>query len=229
MTTSLNELFNISQNSKVLFIYPHPDDETFANANLISLLVTKKIKTKIVCLTKGEASTLRFGIGDNDLVAAREIEFRHVMEYLKVSNYEILDLPDGKLELLSNLDKLVAQIIVGYNPTHVITYEPDGIYGHPDHIALTKIVVSKKNISNYQLIYSTVSQKYKSSKDALAMAKEPSKIKPMKANTILYLSLIDYIHKLKAIRVYKSQFTMQSNLLQNLIKMLLLRYEYYCV
>ncbi|MEZ6255229.1 MAG: PIG-L family deacetylase [Patescibacteria group bacterium] len=155
----------INDKSRVLLVYPHPDDETYSNACLINRLVKANISLKVVCLTKGAKSTLQFGVDGGSLADVREQEFKNVMNYLNVEDYEIWDLEDGELEITQNLEQLVHDLINNYKPTHVGTFEPCGIYGHPDHIHLSKVITNLKNQHNFTLIYATVGNNFKPSTD----------------------------------------------------------------
>jgi len=218
---------SINANSKVLFIYPHPDDETYANGALIQRLTMNKVSTKCVCLTKGGASTLQYGIVGNNLEEIRQKEFISVMKYLNVSDYEILDLEDNNLTQNTNLAEIIKAQISSYSPTHVITYEPMGIYGHKDHIIVSKAVFDLQKDYKFVLLYSTVSPNYKPDKDSLAMAENPENIKPIKRNLVLYLTPVEIIEKLKALSLYKSQVSIKHNFIHNLVHVVYLAREYY--
>jgi LmbE family N-acetylglucosaminyl deacetylase len=104
---------------------------------------------------------------------------------------------------------MITSNIKDFNPHFVLTLEPDGIYGHPDHVALTKVVTTifKKTNSAFKLIYATVdSNYYQPSEGSRKMAKDPDSIKPLKPNLVLKLSLVDSYKKLKALRAHRSQF-----------------------
>ncbi|MCA9302132.1 PIG-L family deacetylase [Candidatus Nomurabacteria bacterium] len=226
MTSWLN-LLDISTNSKVLFVYPHPDDESYASANLIKHLVDSEIACKVVCLTKGDNSTLKFGVENENLSKVREKEFYDVMSFLGVRDYTLLNFTDGMLENDDALAQTLASQINEYKPSHVVTYEPCGVYGHPDHIVVSKIVTELQSEFNYIILYSTVSSRYKPSKDSLRMAKNPDEVVPIEANVVLTLSLGELIHKLKTLRMYKSQVSLKHNFIHNLMHLLYLKKEYY--
>jgi N-acetylglucosamine malate deacetylase 2 len=94
---SINRM-GFNKNTKVLFVYPHPDDETYCNANLIHKLINNGAKPFVLCLTKGGASTLTFSLKPNDVLTdVRKNEFETVMKFLGVSDYKICDQNDGNL------------------------------------------------------------------------------------------------------------------------------------
>lgn len=219
--------FNIDKNSKVLIVYPHPDDEAFSTGCFIMRLVKAKISLKVVCLTKGEASTLKNGVGDNQLSEVRACEFETVMIHLGVTNFEIRDFPDKALEVTPELNDFLQLSIDAYRPTHVVTYEPCGIYGHPDHIYVSKLLTDLSKRNTYKLIYSTVSEDFFVPQEALAMAHDPKSIKPLAPNSTIKLSPLEFIRKLKAISLYKSQMQPNTNILSTLKYLPMFFKEYY--
>lgn len=219
-------LLQIVAVSRVLFLYPHPDDETYANAALIKRLTQNNIETRVVSLTSGEASTLMFGVNEEPLSNIRANEFKIVMNFLGVSNYEILSFEDGNLEN-ENLSKITLDEINNFKPTHIVTYEPWGIYGHPDHVALSKTITELNQTNDFILVYSTVAESYKPSSDTLKMSKDPSLVDPIDPNVTLKLSLSEYINKIRALRMYSSQVNIKHNFLNNLRHMFYLTKEHY--
>lgn len=203
-TRTLTDL-GIHAESKVLFIMPHPDDEAVFVAGLLHQLRDNHIKTRVITMTRGEKTTLRYGLSPNaDIIVARKQELSHAFSALGVTDFSVLNFPDGKLEThATRIASLLKKEITRYKPTHVVTLEPDGIYGHPDHIALSRYtnMAVKKPV---KLVYVTVSPWY-----ILPGAKHMAKkkvIKPIAPDVKLTLGFSDMIAKLKAIRSHASQF-----------------------
>ena len=147
ITSRTIEPLKISPASRVLMFMPHPDDETILGAGLLQKLAAAHIPTRVISMTRGEKSTLRFGLKENEkLEDVREIELANTLTFLGISDFFAHSLPDGDLETSRRLSPIIEKEIKSYKPTHVITIEPDGVYGHPDHIALSKSVtqISKK-------------------------------------------------------------------------------------
>lgn len=198
----LNRL-NITKNSRVLLIYPHPDDESYFNAGLIQNLMKENIHTRVLCLTQGEASSLKYGVKNNDLANVRKKEFKFVMKYLKVSDHKILDLEDGNLDNNKSLSKIISDEINLFKPNIVVTFEPHGISGHIDHVVVSKIVTDLNKNYSFNLIYSTISINYKSS--LKKMDDVENYIKPIEPNVIFKLPLKEIFRKLVCLKKYKSQ------------------------
>ena len=227
MQTKDLQKLGITKASSVLLIYPHPDDETFANAGLIQELSEAGVKFKVMVLTKGEASTLYFGRYKGVLSDVREKEFDSVMQFLGVPSYEILGYKDKHLENELNLGDFLTQEVREFKATHIVTYEPCGIYGHPDHVYLSELLTSISKYTQTSLDYSTVPRSYKIPQAGLAMAKNPKLIKPLTPTVILPLSVKQYFKKLKAITLYESQYSNKSSLISGIEHLVLFTKEYY--
>lgn len=202
-THKLSDL-NIHEKSRVLFIMPHPDDESIFTGGLLHQLARHYITTRVLTMTVGEKSTLRYGLSPKaNLANVRREELSRAFEALGVYHFSILNFPDGSLEKQNQKIKLVLrEEIHNFTPTHVVSLEPDGIYGHPDHIALTSVIqaIVKKPL---MLLYTTVSPHYVLP-SASWMAKK--KITPISPDIKLNLSLKDTIAKLRGLRAHRSQF-----------------------
>jgi LmbE family N-acetylglucosaminyl deacetylase len=186
---------------------PHPDDESVFCAGLISRLVYKGHKVKVVTLTKGEKSTLRYGLSfGEDLADARTKEMNKAMKILGVESFRLYDVPDGEIKYKEkNVEEIIKTEVEESKPTYIITLEPSGIYGHPDHIALsdfvTRIVLQNQRSD---LVYATVGSKFKASAGARAMAE--AEIVPLEPNMYIKLSPKEILKKISALMAHRSQF-----------------------
>lgn len=205
ITTSKLIDLGIHAKSKVLVVMPHPDDETVFIGGLLNCLSQNHIQTRVLTMTKGEKSTLRHGVQPGqDLGVARKIELSNALHIFGVNNFNILDFPDGGLK---NKEKQICEVIKkcisSFYPTHVITLEPDGIYGHPDHVALS-LFVRKTVQKPTRLLYATISQHH-----ILPSAKhmaEKDKIVPILPDVKFSFPLSGSVAKLKALKAHSSQF-----------------------
>jgi len=191
--------------TKVLVLMPHPDDEAVFCSGLFQFLNRLNIPIKVIIFTKGEASALRFGLkAKQSLASARVKEQEKAFRILQIKNYTIANISDGDIESCEQKVKLIIQKEIStYKPTHLLTLEPDGIYGHPDHVALSKFTtqICKPPL---KLLYTTVCPNFILPR-AKHMAKI-SKIKPITPQFQLNLSFSDIIIKLKALNAHGSQF-----------------------
>ena len=125
----------------VLAVVAHPDDESFGLGATISAFVASGATVDVLCLTRGEASTLQ-GI-EGDLSRIREHELRSAGDALGVRSVDLRSLPDGGLHDLPEpvLDAEVRQSVAATRPDGIITFDTTGISGHPDHVAATHAAI----------------------------------------------------------------------------------------
>ena len=112
----------------------HPDDESFGLGAIISSLVDAGARVDVLCFTHGEASTLGAAVDLGDM-RARELE--EAARHLGVHRVRLLSFPDGHLSEVepSVLDALVEEH--GRDVDVMVSFEPSGVTGHPDHQAAT--------------------------------------------------------------------------------------------
>lgn len=124
----------------MLSVWAHPDDEAFGPAGLVRCLHDEGVRNVIITATRGEGGSS----GEPPLAARAELpalrtaELQAACEILGVDRLELWDYPDGGLDAV-NMTELRNRIIAVINaeqPHVVLTFGPDGIYGHPDHIAI---------------------------------------------------------------------------------------------
>lgn len=122
---------------RVLAVVAHPDDESFGLGATLSTFAAAGATVDVLCLTRGEASTLQ-GV-EGDLSQIREHELRSAADALGVRAVELRSLPDGGLGDLDDsvLDAEVDGAVAATRPDGVITFDTTGISGHPDHVAAT--------------------------------------------------------------------------------------------
>ena len=136
----------------VLFAFAHPDDETFGVAGTMALLRQRDVPITLICATRGEAGNISDAAlaTPDELGQVRERELRTAMDLVDVADVRLLDYRDSGMEgSADNLDPHclllapeedvaaeIAAIVRELTPAAVVTYGPDGVYGHPDHLAI---------------------------------------------------------------------------------------------
>ena len=122
-------------------ILAHPDDETFGTGGTLIRYASEGIDVHSLCLTEGEQGWA--GGEDAPLIqrehvgAARALELAEAGRRMGVRSTTCLKYPDGGLAGV-NADHVIKDIVRwlrAVRPDVVITWGPDGGYGHPDHIA----------------------------------------------------------------------------------------------
>jgi LmbE family N-acetylglucosaminyl deacetylase len=153
LTLKISSINRIKAN-KVLVIFPHADDEALSTGGFMSALSSRGTDLRWVIITKGEKGTPDGRI-DESLKTIRINESKKAAKVFKVSNLTQGDFPDGGLNSADKkLNEYITKIIDDFNPDLVITYDLSGLYGHPDHIAVSEIVTKVvKNKSKMKLWY----------------------------------------------------------------------------
>lgn len=131
---------------RLLGVFAHPDDETFCAGGTFAKYMAAGAEGMVVSATRGQAGQIRDARAATrqTLGEVREQELRLACAHLGVPHVEILDYVDGTLKDADRgaLIADVVSIIRAFRPDIVITFGPDGAYGHPDHIAISEATTS---------------------------------------------------------------------------------------
>lgn len=204
-TNTLSDL-GITHKSRILMVMPHPDDEAIFAGGFLHKLAKHHIPTRLITMSAGEKSTLRHKLHPSaDLAKERRGELAGAMKILRIFDYHVYNFPDGGMPMIKEkMSRTIAKEMRTYRPTHTVSLEPDGVYGHPDHIALSaaaKLAVKKP----VRLLYVTVAPHYTASTPSKNMAKKKT-IRPITPEIELRLSLRDAVAKVRSLWAHKSQF-----------------------
>jgi LmbE family N-acetylglucosaminyl deacetylase len=149
MTTERN-VVGVS-GKRVLAIYGHPDDEGQVTGTLAAFIAAGNTVT-LLCATRGEVGE----ISDPSLSTpetlwyTRELELRAAMAQIGLGDVRFLGYRDSGMDgTPENADPrclhqqpaevavpAVLAVMRDVRPDFVFTWQPDGGYGHPDHIAI---------------------------------------------------------------------------------------------
>ena len=128
---------------RLLCILAHPDDESLGLGGILAKYGAEGVETYLVTATRGEQGW--FGPreenpGPTELGKIREGELREAANVLGLREVNLLDYRDGELDKADQ--RLFTQKLVGHirriRPHVVVTFDHNGVYGHPDHIATTR-------------------------------------------------------------------------------------------
>ena len=138
----------------VLAVFAHPDDEGFGCGGTLAALVAGGHRVTLVCATNGDVGE----ISDPALAtletlgAVRQAELRAAMDVTGIEDVRFLNYRDSGMAGTSDNDnpdslfqappetvvEQVAAVIRELRPDIVITHDPTGGYGHPDHVTICK-------------------------------------------------------------------------------------------
>jgi LmbE family N-acetylglucosaminyl deacetylase len=139
----------------LMAVHAHPDDEAIQTGGVLALAAERGIDTILVTCTNGEMGDSPDGLKPesegHDTAATSEMrlrELRQACEALRIGRLELLGYRDsGMMGWPQNNDPeafwhvpleeataRVAELMERHRPEVVVTYDADGLYGHPDHI-----------------------------------------------------------------------------------------------
>jgi LmbE family N-acetylglucosaminyl deacetylase len=129
----------------VVAVVAHPDDESLIAGGTLALAARAGARTGVVSMTRGELGPTADPAIDTpeQLAAAREAELTAAGRMLGVGWVECLRYPDGELPWVDHATAAeeLASLIESPLPDVVLTFGPDGLYGHPDHSAAAEIAI----------------------------------------------------------------------------------------
>lgn len=127
---------------KVMFIFAHPDDESFSSAGTISKLTKQGVDVRLVTATRGEEG--QFGIPPvatkENIGEVREKELLCAAGILGISKVYFLPFHDSSLNKLpkGKISRKITPILKKEQPDVVITFNEEGGSLHPDHVQINK-------------------------------------------------------------------------------------------
>jgi LmbE family N-acetylglucosaminyl deacetylase len=150
---------NRAKHLTLMVVHAHPDDEAIGTGGILKKYSGQGIRTIVVLATKGEAGEIngriptakeKEGIVDlrmRELQCSCRILGVHRVHFLGYRDSGMAGTPENKLPgALASTDpgeatRLLVQIIRKERPHVLTTYNENGTYGHPDHIAVNQITV----------------------------------------------------------------------------------------
>lgn len=131
-----------TQTRTLLAVFAHPDDEILV-APLLSTYARRGVRVHLVVVTDGEKGVSpHAGIpAGAQLAKIRAEETRCSCRALGIDAPTLLGFKDGEIGAivsppwlhLSEIKARIAKVIEEMRPDAIVTFGPDGGYGHPDH------------------------------------------------------------------------------------------------
>ena len=129
---------------RLLVIFAHPDDESMGMGGTLAKYSAQGVETHYICASRGERGW--FGPkeqnpGPDELGLIRTRELENAIKELGVTGLYFLDYIDGEVDKANHTEaigKLVSHVR-RIKPQVIVTFPPDGNYGHPDHIAVGQL------------------------------------------------------------------------------------------
>ena len=139
---------------RLLACFAHPDDEAFPVGGALAAHAARGVEVRLITATLGEEGEIRQdGAATREtLGSVRRVELARAVRILGVDDHIVLHYRDSGMagtppnehpQAFVNapsevvIERLVEEIR-RFRPQVVLTFDPDGLYGHPDHIAIHK-------------------------------------------------------------------------------------------
>jgi LmbE family N-acetylglucosaminyl deacetylase len=128
---------------RLMCILAHPDDESLGAGGTLAKYAAEGVETYLVTATRGQRGWKGTAQDDPGPVALGEIrtaELAAAAEVLGIHGSWLFDHMDGALAHVDHeeITSEIARVVREVRPQVVVTFGPDGIYGHPDHIAISQ-------------------------------------------------------------------------------------------
>lgn len=132
---------------RLLAVLAHPDDESMAVGGVLAKYSAEGHETSVVVATRGQRGRFHGrGPGEGhpgslELGRIREAELRAAAAVLGIGDVTLLGYEDQLLDRANALEAIqqIAHHVRRLRPDVVLTFAPDGTYGHPDHIAVSQL------------------------------------------------------------------------------------------
>lgn len=153
---------------KIMAIFAHPDDENVVSGTLAHH-IQQGDDVVLVCSTRGEVGQISDPAlaTPETLGAVRQQELEKACTILGIQHLEFLDRRDSGMQgteenddprafIQSNPEEMkgkLVSLIRHYQPDVILTFEPFGWYGHPDHILTSKWVTEAYPLAGDSSMY----------------------------------------------------------------------------
>jgi LmbE family N-acetylglucosaminyl deacetylase len=128
-------------------VLAHPDDESLGIGGTLAKYAADGVETFLVTATRGERG--RFFTNENrpsdaEVGRVREEELRCAAAVLGIRELALLEYLDGELDRADPAEAIgrIAGHLRRVQPQVVVTFDPFGAYGHPDHIAICQLTTA---------------------------------------------------------------------------------------
>lgn len=147
----------------LMVVHAHPDDEASSTGGILARYSAEGVRTVLVTCTDGAQGDGPGGIkpaqqghDESEVIALRRKELRRSCDILGVTHLELLGYKDSGMMGWSSNDEpgsfwrtpiqpvaaRLVDLFQRYRPQVVVSYDPSGFYGHPDHIQTHRVTAA---------------------------------------------------------------------------------------
>ena len=160
---------------RLLACFAHPDDEAFPVGGLLARNVAEGRRVRLVTTTLGEEGEIRQeGSATRETLGeVRRIELACAVRALSLESHALLDYRDSGMAgwesndhpraYINAPDDLIVERFVReireFRPQVMLTFEPGGLYGHPDHIKVHFVGLRAAEFAGTEHLYETTTNR----------------------------------------------------------------------
>ena len=137
---------------RLLACFAHPDDEAFPVGGALASHAARGVEIRLITATRGEEGEIRqAGSATRDTIGSvRRVELARAVRILGLKDHVVLHYRDSGMVgtppnehpsafVNANAEVVIERLVEEirrFRPQVVLTFDPAGLYGHPDHIAI---------------------------------------------------------------------------------------------
>lgn len=200
----------------VLAVFAHPDDETIAGPVLAHYGSAPNTRVFMAIVTNGDKGVMPFANipAGEQLAAVRTKEATCSADALGAQPPILLGFPDGGLASVQVLTSAAAKlraVLDEIRPDAIVTWGPDGGYGHPEHRLVSAVVteIVQAGYTSAPLYYAGL-PKSRLQSDGVKVLRFPAPFKPVLddvLNVRVPYTPADAARARKSLECHVSQFT----------------------
>ena len=140
-----------SSTQRLMAVLAHPDDESLGFGGTLAKYASQGADVFLLTATRGDAGRYRGHPaadprhpGAQALANIRETELRAAAAVLGIREVSMLDYRDQHLDRADPREAIgrIVRELRRVRPDVVVTFGPDGAYGHPDHVAISQFATA---------------------------------------------------------------------------------------
>ncbi len=160
----------------IVFTHAHPDDEAIFTGGVMALLARRGWRVVLVLATRGELGIVPDELARGSAIAEQRMaESENAAAQLGLQRVEHLGYRDSGMAgdpaneapgafATARTEEAVDRLAVTLaeeRPAALVTYDPRGIYGHPDHVKIHEVAVEAAAVAGIPTVYeATVDREY---------------------------------------------------------------------
>ena len=138
---------------RLLACFAHPDDEAFPVGGALAAHTRRGVDVRLITTTLGEEGEIRQeGSATRETLGRiREVELSCAVQALRLNSNDVWGYRDSGMQgwesnrhpkafINADTEVVVERLVLEirrFRPQVVLSFGPDGLYGHPDHIAIS--------------------------------------------------------------------------------------------